>query len=111
MFSLSSGISSFHSGLILILWFFSSYSIMPCLARNCKNSVSLSIGVLIWLANSGILCHFPSFTRSKKSSGFIVFLISVHLSFYLKRLEPLMANRLWRGSVFFDGFLLENFTR
>ena len=50
----SSGIRSFHSGSILILWVLSSYSIMPCLERNCENSVSLSVGISIWAVNSGM---------------------------------------------------------
>jgi len=47
---------------------FSSYSIMPCLERNCENSVSLSAGISIWSANSGMLCHSPSLRMSRKLS-------------------------------------------
>ena len=66
--SFSSGISSFHSGLILILCVFSSYSIMLCLERNCENSVSLSAGISICFATSGMLCHSPSLMMAKKLS-------------------------------------------
>lgn len=66
--SFSSGISSFHTGLILILWVFSSYSIMPCLERNCENSVSLPAGISICFATSGMSCHCPSFRMAKKLS-------------------------------------------
>jgi len=41
---------------------------MPCLERNCENSVSLSAGISICFANSGMLCHSPSFRMAKKFS-------------------------------------------
>jgi len=36
-----------HSGLTLILLGSSSYVMMPCVDRNCENSVSLSVCTLI----------------------------------------------------------------
>jgi hypothetical protein len=38
---------------------------MPCVDRNCENSVSLSVCALIWPDRSVMLCHFPSFMIAK----------------------------------------------
>ena len=67
--SVSVGRRFCHSGLILILLVFSSYVMMPCVDRNCENSVSLSVCTLIWPDRSVMLCHFPSFMMAKSFVG------------------------------------------
>jgi hypothetical protein len=63
--SVSVGRRFCHSGSTLILAVFSSYVTIPCVHRNCENSVSLSVCTLIWLDKSVMVCHFPSFMVAK----------------------------------------------
>ena len=65
MGSVSVGRRFCHSGSTLILAVFSSYVTMPCVDRNCENSVSLSFCALIWLDKSVMVCHFPSLMMVK----------------------------------------------
>ena len=73
-----------HWGSTLILAVFSSYVTIPCVHRNCENSVSLSVCTLIWLDRSVMLCHFPSLRVAK---SFIIvkwFLCSISVLSHLK---------------------------
>ena len=67
---LSMGRRLLHSGSILILRVSASYWIMPFSNRNFENSMSLSVGILIWSAISFMLCHAPSLRIAKMSSMF-----------------------------------------
>jgi hypothetical protein len=76
-----------HSGSILTLPVFSSYVMMPCVDRNLKNSVSLSVFTFVWFAKSFILCHCPSFMMAKSFWFVKGFLCSISDILHLKLAE------------------------
>jgi len=59
---------SFHEGSIFILWFFSSYLMMPCLDRRFESLVSLLVWRSSWSDSSSMLCHAPFLMAVKNSS-------------------------------------------
>jgi hypothetical protein len=79
-----------HSVSILTLLVFSSYVMMPCVDKNCKNSVSLSVFTLNWSDNSFILCHFPSLRVAKSFSAAKGFLCSISVILHLKLAEHMV---------------------
>ena len=66
--SVSSGSRWFHSGLILILWFLSSYVTTPFPARNCEYSTSLSASIPVCSDSSATLCQASSLRIAKNLS-------------------------------------------
>jgi hypothetical protein len=81
--SVSVGRRFCHSGSTLTLLVFSSYVMMPCVDRNCANSVSLSVCTLIWSDRSVMLCHFPSLRVAKSFVVVKGFLCSISVLLHL----------------------------
>ena len=88
--SILSGRRFCHSGSILILWALSSYAMMPCLDRNCRNSVNLSVCTWIWSDMSVKSCHSPSLRMAKNFSIVKIFPCLISVKAHLKLTEHMI---------------------
>ena len=80
---------------------------MPCLDRNCRNSINMSVCTWIWSDRSVKWCHSPSLRMVKNFSIVKIFPCSISVKAHLNLTEHVIEAYPDLFSVFLDAVFME----